>query len=114
TIKPFHRKKKNITPPPDSIPSRNLGSNQPTEVDSKTPHMIHMNATNNEINELHNLIEELENSYIVKYHDRTTEQRFENSDSWLIGDLPVITSEINRLEHEASSMFQALADLRRQ
>ncbi|CAG8854294.1 30016_t:CDS:2, partial [Gigaspora margarita] len=57
---------------------------------------------------------ELENSYIVKYHDRTTEQRFDNSDSWLIGDLPVITSEINRLKYEASSMSQALANLRRQ
>ncbi|KAF0342774.1 nucleoporin [Gigaspora margarita] len=91
-----------------------LPLSEPTEADSKTPHMIRMNATNNEINELHNLIEELENSYIVKYHDRTTEQRFDNPDSWLIGDLPVITSEINRLEHEASSMSQALADLRRQ
>ena len=64
--------------------------------------------------QLHNLIEELENSYIAKYHDRTNEQRFDNPDSWLIGDLPVITLEINRLEHEASSMSQTLADLRRQ
>ncbi|CAG8853740.1 5447_t:CDS:2, partial [Gigaspora margarita] len=89
-----------------STPSRNLGSNQPTEADSKTRHIIRMNVTNNKINELHNLIEELENSFIAKYHDRTTEQRFDNPDSWLI--------EINRLEHEASSIPQALADLRRQ
>ncbi|CAG8550110.1 15700_t:CDS:10, partial [Dentiscutata erythropus] len=106
---------KNITtPPPDSTPPRNLGSNQPTESDSKTPHMIRMNATNNDINQLNNLIEVVGNSYIAKYHNRTTEQCFDNSDTWSIGDLPVITSEINRLEHEASSMSQALADLRRQ
>ncbi|CAG8856279.1 37603_t:CDS:2, partial [Gigaspora margarita] len=49
--KPISSQKKIITPPPDSTPSRNLGSNQPTEADSKTPHMIRMNATNNEINE---------------------------------------------------------------
>ncbi|CAG8832867.1 16865_t:CDS:2, partial [Gigaspora margarita] len=84
--KTISSQKKNITPPSDSTPSRNLGSNQPTEADSKTPHMIRMNATNNEINEY--VGKELENSYIAKYHDRTTEQ--------------------------PSSMPQALADLRRQ
>ncbi|CAG8843080.1 35716_t:CDS:2, partial [Gigaspora margarita] len=100
--KTISSQKKIITPPSDSTPSRNLGSNQPTEADSKTSHMIRMNATNNKINELHNLIEKLENSYMAKYYDRTTEQRFDNPDSWLIGDLPVITSEINRVEHEAN------------
>ncbi|CAG8534711.1 24827_t:CDS:10 [Cetraspora pellucida] len=108
---------KKIIPTPVSTPSRNLSSAQQstsTETDIKTPHMIRLNATENEINDLHNRIEGAANNYIVKYHDRTTEQYFENHDTWSIGDLPVITSEINLLEHEASSMTQALVDLRNQ
>ncbi|CAG8450442.1 120_t:CDS:10 [Scutellospora calospora] len=106
-----------ITLTQDSTPSRNLGSSQqltPTEADNKTPHMIRLNAIKNDLNVLHNLIEYVENDCIAKYHERTTEQDFDNPEVWSVGDLPVIMSEINRLEHEAGSMVQSLVDLRRQ
>ncbi|CAG8685030.1 20228_t:CDS:2, partial [Racocetra persica] len=118
--KNFLSPKKIISSPPVSTPSRNLGSTQQltsTETDMKTPHMIRLNATENEINDLHNRIEDMGNNYIAKYHDRTTEEYLDNLDNLetlSIGDLPVITSEINRLENEASSMTQALVDLRNQ
>ncbi|CAG8589880.1 544_t:CDS:10 [Racocetra fulgida] len=118
--KNFLSPKKIISSPPVYTQSRNLGSTQQltsTETDLKTPHMIRLNATENEINDLHNRIEDMGNNYIAKYHDRTTEQYLDNLDSLetlSIGDLPIITSEINRLENEASSMTQALVDLRNQ
>ncbi|CAG8527546.1 15546_t:CDS:2 [Acaulospora colombiana] len=106
-----------LPPPVISQSSQKPVSNQrltKDESESKIPHAIRFNATKRAIEELHMRMEEVETKYISKYLARSSEQNFDDINSWTIGDFPTIISETKRLINEADYNVQALACLERQ
>ncbi|CAG8537457.1 18407_t:CDS:10 [Acaulospora morrowiae] len=105
-----------VSAPPSVVPQKQVVDQRQTQnnLESKNPHDVQYNNTNNSINELQKIIKAMESKYTSKYLTRSNERDLNNINTWSLGDLSAITSETKKLENEADYNVQALNYLQRQ